>query len=78
LARFFRKEAALVFAAGYQTNLGVISALVGRKEDGRVAAKKVLELYPSFSLEQLSKALPFKNRDFFRLFVGALREAGLE
>ena len=30
LARFFRKEAALVFATGYQTNLGVISALVGR------------------------------------------------
>jgi 8-amino-7-oxononanoate synthase len=32
LARFFRKEAALVFATGYQTNLGVISALVGRNE----------------------------------------------
>ncbi|GBE14413.1 8-amino-7-oxononanoate synthase [bacterium BMS3Abin14] len=30
LATFFRKEAALVFATGYQTNLGVISALVGR------------------------------------------------
>jgi len=32
LARFFRKEAALVFATGYQTNLGVISALVGRND----------------------------------------------
>jgi 8-amino-7-oxononanoate synthase len=32
LARFFRKEAALVFATGYQTNLGVISALVGRHD----------------------------------------------
>src|SRR5512136_3438704 len=32
LARFFRKEAALVFATGYQTNLGVIPALVGRNE----------------------------------------------
>jgi len=30
LARFFRKEAALVFATGYQTNLGSISALLGR------------------------------------------------
>ncbi len=32
LARFFRKEAALVFATGYQTNLGAISALVGRND----------------------------------------------
>lgn len=32
LARFFGKDAALVFAAGYQTNLGVISALVGRHD----------------------------------------------
>jgi 8-amino-7-oxononanoate synthase len=32
LARFFRKEAALVFATGYQTNLGAISALVGRHD----------------------------------------------
>lgn len=32
LARFFRKEAALVFATGYQTNLGIISALLGRKD----------------------------------------------
>ena len=32
LAKFFRKEAALVFATGYQTNLGVISALVGRND----------------------------------------------
>ncbi len=30
LARFFRKEAALVYATGYQTNLGVLSAMVGR------------------------------------------------
>ena len=30
LARFFRKEDALVFATGYQTNLGVLSAVVGR------------------------------------------------
>ena len=32
LARFFRKEAALVFATGYQTNLGAIAALVGRND----------------------------------------------
>lgn len=32
LAGFLRKEAALVFATGYQTNLGAISALVGRND----------------------------------------------
>jgi len=32
LAKFFRKEAALVFATGYQTNLGAIPALVGRND----------------------------------------------
>ena len=30
LARFFKKEAALIFATGYQTNVGTISALLGR------------------------------------------------
>jgi 7-keto-8-aminopelargonate synthetase-like enzyme len=33
LARFFRKEAAIVFSTGYQTNLGAISALVGRNDN---------------------------------------------
>jgi 8-amino-7-oxononanoate synthase len=32
LARFVRKEAALVFSTGFQTNLGVISTLVGRHD----------------------------------------------
>ena len=32
LAHFFRKEAALIFATGYQTNLGTISALLGRND----------------------------------------------
>jgi 8-amino-7-oxononanoate synthase len=30
LARFFKKEDALVFATGYQTNIGVLSTVVGR------------------------------------------------
>ena len=32
LARFMRKEAALIFSTGFQTNLGAISALVGRDD----------------------------------------------
>ena len=32
LARFSKKQAALIFATGYQTNLGTISALLGRRD----------------------------------------------
>ena len=32
LAKFFRKDAATVFATGYQTNLGTISTLLGRTD----------------------------------------------
>jgi 8-amino-7-oxononanoate synthase len=32
LARFFHKEAALVFTTGYQANLGAIAALIGRDD----------------------------------------------
>ncbi|HDK80979.1 MAG TPA: pyridoxal phosphate-dependent aminotransferase family protein, partial [Nitrospirae bacterium] len=32
LARFMRKQAALIFSTGYQTNLGVISAIAGRDD----------------------------------------------
>jgi 8-amino-7-oxononanoate synthase len=32
LARFFNKQAAVTFATGYQTNLGTISALLGRND----------------------------------------------
>lgn len=32
LAQFFGKEAALIFSTGFQTNLGVISSLTGRKD----------------------------------------------
>jgi 8-amino-7-oxononanoate synthase len=32
LARFIRKEAALVFSTGFQVNLGVISSLVGKED----------------------------------------------
>jgi len=32
LAAFFRKEAAVIFATGYQTNLGTISSLMGRND----------------------------------------------
>lgn len=33
LARFMKREAALIFSTGFQVNLGVISALVGKDDD---------------------------------------------
>ena len=32
LAQFFRKEGALTFSTGYQTNLGIISSLAGKDD----------------------------------------------
>ena len=32
LARFMRKDAALIFSTGFQVNLGVISALIGKDD----------------------------------------------
>ncbi len=70
LAGFLRKEAALVFATGYQTNLGVISALVERNDvaiidmydhasilDGCRLSFGEVKKYRHNDLEALEKAL---------------------
>ena len=62
LADFFRKEAAVVFATGYQTNLGAISALVGRNDE------VILDKYDHASIidgSRLSfgKAKKFRHND---------------
>jgi 8-amino-7-oxononanoate synthase len=63
LAQFVGKEKALVFAAGYQTNLGVISGLAG-KEDIIIADK---EAHASvFDGMSLAKALKGTEIRFFR------------
>ena len=70
LAKFFHKEAALVFATGYQTNLGVISALVDRNDvaiidrydhasifDGCRLSYGKLQKYRHNDMEDLEKVL---------------------
>jgi 8-amino-7-oxononanoate synthase len=62
LADFFHKEAAVVFATGYQTNLGAISALVGRNDE------MILDKYDHASIidgSRLSfgKAKKFRHND---------------
>jgi 8-amino-7-oxononanoate synthase len=67
LARFMRKESALVFSTGYQTNLGVISALVGLGDRVYIDS---LDHASIFDASRLSggRAVVFGHGDF-----GALR-----
>jgi adenylate cyclase len=65
-------------AAMNYAGLTVIYTLLDRLEEARAAAKKLIELYPEFSVEGLSKALPYKNEDDLKLVVDALRKAGLK
>jgi 8-amino-7-oxononanoate synthase len=62
LAKFMKKEAALVFSTGFQTNLGTISALVNRKDyviiDRSVHASIVDACRLSFG-----EVLKFKHND---------------
>src|ERR1035437_3535575 len=62
LAKFMKKEATLVFTTGMQTNLGTISALVG-KDDYIVADKLIhASLVDGCKLSN-AKVLRFKHND---------------
>jgi TolB-like protein/Flp pilus assembly protein TadD len=50
-------------------------SLAGQEEQARIEAKEVLKLNPKFSLAQIRKISPFKNRSTF--VDDALRKAGL-
>ena len=54
-----------------------VYALLDRHEEAEAAAKKTLEVAPTFSLEGASKALPYKNPADLKLLVDAWRKAGL-
>ncbi|MBX6364734.1 MAG: pyridoxal phosphate-dependent aminotransferase family protein [Gemmatimonadetes bacterium] len=82
LARFIGKESALVFSTGYQTNLGVISALVGRDDhvfsdklnhasivDGTKLAYGVVHRYAHGNLKALERELARTPSDAGKLIV---------
>ncbi len=52
-------------------------SLLGREEEARAAAKKVLEMNPNFSLDFVERS-PYKNQDYTKQLVYALRKAGLK
>jgi len=58
-------------------HLAVLYVLLDRQEDAGASAKKVLGLFPKFSVERVAKTLPFKNQAFHKIFVDAMRKAGL-
>jgi len=58
--------------------LAIIYVLLYRQEEAEAAAKKALEINPSFSVERASKAWPYKNQADVKLVVDAMRKAGLK
>ncbi len=82
LARFMGKPAALVFSTGYQTNLGVVSALVGRDDhvysdklnhasiiDGIKLAYGTVHRYAHQDLKSLERELSRTPQDAGKLIV---------
>jgi len=59
-------------------NLAVVHSLLGHQEEASNEAKKVFDLNPDFSIEKTAKVLPYKNKDQVKLFVEAMRKAGLK
>ncbi|MCG2778215.1 MAG: tetratricopeptide repeat protein [Desulfobacterales bacterium] len=59
----------LVLASSY--------GLAGREEEAQAAAKEVLRINPKFSVAQLEKISPHKDRTVVKRFCDALRKAGL-
>jgi adenylate cyclase len=51
---------------------------LGREEDARAAAAKVLKLDPNFSLKYYGTMFPFKNQNDRDQLINALRKAGLK
>jgi 8-amino-7-oxononanoate synthase len=82
LARFLNQEAALVFSTGFQTNLGVISALVQREDhlfsdklnhasivDGARLAFGTVHRYPHSDLRSLERELARTPSEAGKLIV---------
>ena len=53
-------------------------AAAGRKQKASAQGEEVLKLDPDFSLERLTRALPYKNRTAIERAVSRLRKAGLK
>jgi hypothetical protein len=52
--------------------------MMGREKDARAEAAEVLRIDPKFSLDSLSKRLPYKDQSGTDKVANALRKAGLK
>ena len=57
--------------------LAIIYVLLERQEEAEAAAKKVIEIFPNWTIKSASTAMPYKNKADFKLIVAAMRKAGL-
>ena len=62
LARFLRKEAAMTFSTGFQSNLGIISALVGRSDYMILDRENHASIYDGTRLS-FGKMLRYRHSD---------------
>jgi len=53
--------------------MAVNYAFMDRQEEAAASAKKVLELNPNFSIERMSKAMPYKNPAEIKIVIDAMR-----
>ena len=82
VSKIFNKEAALIFNTGYQCNLGVISAIIGRGDvvfsdklnhasiiDGMQLAQGDFYRYKHFDYDNLEKLLKTKREQYKRAII---------
>ncbi len=58
-------------------HLAITYISMGRENEARTAASKVLNIDPDFSVNAFEKMIPFNNRERTKRFCGAARKAGL-
>jgi adenylate cyclase len=61
---------------GYITLAGA-SILAGHEEEARAASEQVLKINPKFTLEKYARTLKYKDQSQVKLYIEALRKAGL-
>ncbi len=73
--RFKKGDQKLEFA---HINIAATYAMLGRMEDAKRHAEKVLEIEPEFAAERFAKRQPYKNLVDKNRWADALRKAGLK
>lgn len=76
LAEFFRKPACLVFSTGFQTNLGIVSTIVGKDDIVVIDKESHASVYDACRLS-FGKVLKYKHNDMAdleRVLINAMND----